>query len=419
MLQKQQEYQKVLFQMCLVKNGQLATNSTKVFLIIISLNGIANSLSSVFINVYLYKLTENFYEVALFNFISYLIWAPTFLLSGWISKKMGSEKGLIIGGFFQLLFYFVLLVLGDSASNWIIVLGSIFGLGSGFYWLSVNVLSVELTTEKNRDWFNGVNGIFSAISQMIGPVTSGWIISMQPNFDGYKIIFSLTFLLFLLSVGFTFLLPKHNSKGVFHWKSLWQIYKNDEWRKLSYVFSSLAFRDGVLSFAIWIWVYMVTKSEGVLGNYVFFTTMISVFTFYFIGRYITEKNRTFYISFGTIGISLAVLFLVFEVNFITLIIYGIAAGICIPLFEVPFNTLSLNSISKFDQGGKKRIEMVVSRELALSGGRIPSVGGLMVVYTIDKQQNVWVALFMILVIVVGLLSLYFLQKYRQTVMHLK
>ncbi|MGJ9459803.1 MFS transporter [Oceanobacillus sp. CF4.6] len=395
--------------------SNVLSKTTKIFLSIICLNGVANSLSSIFINVYLYKLSQDFYEVALFNFISYLIWAPTFVFAGWLSKKTDRRNGLIIGGILQLLFYIVLLLLGSSASTNIILLGLIFGAGSGFYWMSVNTLSVDLTNQTNRDWFNGVNGIFSAFSQMIGPITAGWIITAQPGFSGYQLIFTLTFILFLSSLSITFSLPKYVDKGTFNWKALWNINKNVEWRHLSKVFSSLAFRDGVLSFAVWIWVYMVTGSEGSLGNYVFYTTTISIITYYMIGKFIDQKNRGRYIMIGTIGVSLAVFGLVLDVNFVTLLFYGFAAGICIPLFEVPFNTLSLNTIAKFDNRGKNRIEMVVSRELALSAGRIPSVGGLMLIYTIEENQNLWVASYLLIVIFIGLLSLHFLRNYRRNI----
>lgn len=380
----------------------------KVFIGILTLNGVANHLSSIFIYVYLFRLSQNFYEVALFNFISYLIWLPAFITAGWLSKKIDRKKGIVIGVMVQLVFYLLLLIFGETSSSKIVILGLIFGVGSGFYWLSVNVLSVDLTNHLNRDWFNGVNGVFSATSQMIGPIVAGWIFTLKPGFTGYKIIFTLSFILFLMSVILTLLLPQYKGESEFNWRELWNIYGNAKWRNLSYIYSSLAFRDGVLSFIIFLWVYVVTESESVLGNYVVFTTSLSVITYYLLGKFLKEKNKRVSIIVGTIGLSLAVFGLVINVNFPTLLIYGIAAGICIPLFEVPLNTLSLNSIVQFDKTGRRRIELVVSREIALSFGRIPSVGGLMLLYTIEKHQNIYIALFMILVICAGLVSLYFL-----------
>ena len=399
----------------IVNTENTLSKTAKIFLVIVCLNGVANSLSSIFVNVYLYKLSQNLYDVALFNLVSYLIWAPVFILAGWLSKKTDRKLGLIAGGCFQLLFYFVLLMLADSASENIVMLGLIFGIGSGFYWLSVNTISVDVTNQSNRDLFNGVNGMFNSFSQMIGPAAAGWIITLQHGFNGYQIIFTCTFILFLLSVGLTFLLPKQLGKETFNWKALWEINKNSEWGQLAFVFSCLAFRDGVLSFAIWIWVYMITGSEGSLGNYVFLTTTISMVTYYFIGRFVREKNNWLYIITGTIGISLAILVLVLDVSYTTLLIYGIASGLFIPLFEVPFNTLSLNTISKFDLSGKLRIEMVISREMALSAGRILSVGGITYVYTMAPHQSLWVASYMLFVIIIGLLSLFFLKSYRAAI----
>jgi YQGE family putative transporter len=102
------------------------------------------------------------------------------------------------------------------------------------------------------------------------------------------------------------------------------------------------------------------------------------------------------------------------VNYITLLVYGLVSAICTPLFQIPFNTLSLNSISKFDGNGKLRIEMVVSRELALSAGRIPSVGCVMLIYFLSKNPAEVIPYFLAFIILIGLTSIYFLREYKYT-----
>ncbi|MCM2532742.1 MFS transporter [Neobacillus pocheonensis] len=337
-----------------------------------------------------------------------------FLFAGILSKKIERKLCIIIGSVLQLVFYLCIIGLGKTSVDILIPLGLIFGIGSGFYWLSVNVLTVDYTNDNNRDWFNALNGIFHSISQMIGQLTAGWIVVMFPGFMGYKSIFALSFLFFLASMLLTFILPKTKQKSSFDYKSMFAMYGHKEWRYMAYVFSSLAFRDGVLSFIIWIWVYMVTKSEGQLGNYAFMTTAFSVLTFYIIGRFGKQEQKWRFIVWGTVLLSLSIFILVFEVNYITLIVYGLASAICIPLFQIPFNTLSLNSISKFDGNGKLRIEMVVSRELALSAGRIPSVGCVMLIYYLSKNPAAVIPYFMALIILIGLTSIYFLRKYKHT-----
>jgi YQGE family putative transporter len=394
-----------------VENFQWSLSKTaKIFLAVLCISGVASSISTIFINVYLYKLSGDIYEVALFNFVSYVVWIPSFLFAGWFSKKSDRKMGIVIGIFFQILFYLLILLLGESSSEWTVLLGATFGIGSGFFWLSVNVLSVDFTNQSNRKWFNGVNGMSAAFSQMTGPLAAGWIVEWFNKFSGYYVIFSLSLCLFLLSIGLTSFLPGQKGDSSFQWSSLISTYRSTEWRRLSYVFSTLAFRDGVLSFMIWIWIFLVTGSEGLLGNYAFLMTVLSVVTFYIVGRFGRETRNWRSVVLASFLFSLAISLLVFDVNYITLLIYGVAAGVCIPVFEVPFNTLSLNSISNFDQNGKLRVEMVVSREMALSFGRIPSVGGFMLVLGPGKNDGL-LAGFMAFVILVGLSSIYFLKRY--------
>lgn len=395
-------------------NTNLLLNSTRTFLTILCLNGIASSLSNMFVNIFLFKVSQNLYEVAMFNFVSYVVWMPTFLFAGILSKKIDRKLCLIIGTILQLVFYLFIIVLGKTSVHMVIPMGLIFGLGSGFYWLSVNVLTVDYTNDSNRDWFNALNGIFHSISQMIGPLTAGWIVVMFPGFTGYKTIFALSFFFFLASMILTFFLPNKKEKILFDYKSMVGMYRNKEWRNIAYVFTCLAFRDGVLSFIIWIWVYMVTKSEGLLGNYAFVTTAFSVITFYIIGRFGRQEQKWGFIVWGSVLLSLSILTLVYQVNYITLLVYGLASAICTPFFQIPFNTLSLNSISKFDGNGKLRIEMVVSRELALSVGRIPSVGCVMLIYVLSKNPEEVIPYFLAFIILIGLTSIYFLREYKYT-----
>lgn len=393
-------------------NTYFLSNSTRTFLTILCLNSIANSLSNMFVNIFLFKVSQNLYDVALFNFVSYIVWMPTFLFAGILSKKIDRKLSLIIGTILQLIFFLCIIYFGKTSVHMVIPLGLIFGIGSGFYWLSVNVLTVDYTNDSNRDWFNALNGIFHSISQMIGPLTAGWIVVMFPGLMGYKTIFSISFLFFLASMILTFFLSNKEEKSSFDYKSMVGMYRNKEWRNIAYVFASLAFRDGVLSFIIWIWVYMVTKSEGLLGNYAFVTTVFSIITFYVIGRFGRQEQKWSFIVWGSVLLSLSILTLVFQVNYITLLVYGLVSAICVPLFGIPFNTLSLNSISKFDRNGKLRIEMVVSRELALSVGRIPGVGCVMLIYYLSKNPAGWIPYFMALLILVGLTSIYFLRDYK-------
>ncbi|MFC0273876.1 MFS transporter [Metabacillus herbersteinensis] len=398
-------------------NSQTQLSSiTRVLLIICCFNTLANSLSNIFVNVFLFRITEQFEVVALFNLVMYVAWLPSFIFAGWLSKKYSKRKTLIIGGVSQLLFYLAIFILGESSQNYVVLLGLLFGLGSGFYWLAINVLSVDYTSEANRDWFNGVNGVFNSVSQMIGPFLSGWMIFSFQGLTGYYFIFSLSLMIFFITILLSFLFPLDDSEKEFYWIEMINVHRSKSWRSLTYAFMANAFRGGVLSFAILVWVYMATENESSIGNFALMSTTLSLVVYYLIGKYGKPNQRLRYMLYGNILLSIALLGLVVDVSWELLLVYGVISGICIPLFELPFHTIALNNISNNDQNGKLRMELVVVREIALSIGRITSVFLLFTIYLSDEHQLVYLRIFLLLLIVIGLTPHYFLRNVRDEVL---
>ncbi|WP_180953620.1 MFS transporter [Bacillus sp. T33-2] len=384
--------------------------TTKTLLAVSWLNTLANSLSNIFVNIFLFKVTEQFGIVVLFNLMMYIAWLPAFVAAGWLGKRTSKRNGLIIGNSFQFVFYLCILLLGEQAGDHVVLLGLLFGVGSGFYWLSINVMSVDYTTNSNRDWFNGVNGMVNSISQMLGPFLAGLFIVNFERLSGYYIIFGCSFVIFFFTILLSLQFPREDGEKKFYWREMLAVHGNREWRALTYAFMANAFRGGVLSFVILVWVFMVTKDESALGAFSLLSTGLTFLMYYMVGKYGKGKRRLKYMLIGNVFLSIALLGLVFEVSWTTLLIYGVLSGICMPLFELPFHTIALNNISDHDQKGKLRMELVVAREAALSIGRISSVLMLYAIYNIDGHSQIYIQGFIILVVLIGLLPHLFLRS---------
>jgi YQGE family putative transporter len=132
---------------------------TKVLLLILTLTGLAGSLSNIFVNVYLYKMSEHLYKVFFFHLLSYLIWVPVYVGAGWLSKRVDRRRILTIGLVFYLIFYAAVLMAGERLGPWNSLTGLIYGTAGALYWFSVNLLVIDYTTKENRDWFNGLSGV--------------------------------------------------------------------------------------------------------------------------------------------------------------------------------------------------------------------------------------------------------------------
>lgn len=381
----------------------------KTLLSVNGLNGLGMNLSSLFINVFWYKLTQDMSITLLFTLVSYVAWLPAFALAGWFSKRFSRKSAIVIGTITQLAFYGVVLFYGEQSAQWIPELGVLYGVGAGFYWLGINVLTVKLTSPSNRDWFNGANGMIGSITGMLGPLLAGWTVSAAPDRIGYPLVFGAAFLCFLLSMLASFQLPDETSRKPFQVRSMLGILRQAEWRRLTFAFAALAFREGVLAAAIGLWVFISTQSEGTTGQFAFLTTMLSVVSFYVVGRFAREHHYRGLLALGTTLFSLSMVGISIHMNKSTLLLYGVMDAISRPIFDTPFNTLAYNYVSRFDLGGKISTELVVWREFALSVGRISSVGILVMLYK-WTDPDLTLDLFLGVIFLVGLLPLILVWK---------
>ncbi|CAM5564803.1 hypothetical protein [Bacillus safensis FO-36b] [Bacillus safensis subsp. safensis] len=96
---------------------------------------------------------------------------------------------------------------GEQAAARLVLLGSVLGIGYGFYWLAFNVLTFEITEPETRDFFNGLLGVLSSTAGMIGPLIAGIVISQLTDDTGYTVIFTLS-ALFVFTSGCDELFPQ-------------------------------------------------------------------------------------------------------------------------------------------------------------------------------------------------------------------
>src|SRR5690625_1107451 len=165
-----------------------------VLLLIGGLYAIGLFLSNTFVNVYLWRQTEDFLTIATYNLAIVISKPITFIFAGKITKKIDRVIVLRLGVIFLSLFFLTVLILQDHASYFNVLLGSLIGIGYGFYWLAFNVLTFEITEPYNRVFFNGILGSLQSISGMVGPLLAGTIILHMETNIGYMTIFSLSFI---------------------------------------------------------------------------------------------------------------------------------------------------------------------------------------------------------------------------------
>ncbi|WP_050615783.1 MFS transporter [Bacillus testis] len=350
---------------------------TKDLLLLIVIGGlysISAALSNTFVNIYLWKQSQSFLEIGLYNFSIVILQPITFILAGKMTKSMDRVIVLRIGIILLSAFYLSVLLAGEQAGNYIIWLGALLGIGSGMYWLAYNVLTFEITEPENRDFFNGFLGIMGSLGGMAGPLLAAFIIMKAAGNWGYTIIFAISMFLFALSVVVSFFLQKRGAEGKYHFVKIVKERKtNRNWARITTAHFYQGLREGIFAFIVSIFLFVATGTEMSLGTFGLINSGIGLFTYYGVSRFVKKEFRLTAILIGGIGLFLSVFLLVFHVSYMSLLIYGAVLAFFYPLLLVPYLSLTYDVIGNSWKAAEMRIEYIVVREVFLNMGRVVSI----------------------------------------------
>ncbi|MDK2799270.1 MAG: transporter, family, putative transporter [Clostridiales bacterium] len=383
------------------------STKAKILLLVSGLFNLSIGLSNVFVNVFLWKKSSSLIVIAQYNLMQYIFIPITFIFAGWLSKRKNGIWSLRLGIVFFVVFFILILLLKDDVATYIYLLGILFGIASGFYWLAFHVLSFDFTGTNNRDTFNGFNGSIAAVAYAIAPFTAAYIIANNPKLVGYKIVFAISLALFVILILVSLLLRSEHYGKKFNFNKI--LSKNCvEWSLLRKSIAAWGMRDYVILFLIGILIFKTTKSEWILGKLSLVSYSISSAAFAIEQKLIKPKRRVFSMHMGAILIFIAVLGLLVKINYNSLLFYVIVDAAFMPFFFVPLMSATFNILNR-NHEEDLRVEYIVNKEIALNTGRIVSTSLLIMLLTFMKMDRM-INYFLLFIGCAQFISLYFLRK---------
>ncbi|MEH7459452.1 MFS transporter [Bacillus sp. JJ1127] len=355
--------------------GDVEVNRDLVLLLIMGgLYTLAISLSNTFVNIYLWKQTQNYVNLGLYNLASVVLQLLTFLFAGKLAKRIDRAILLRIGVGTLATFFIVVLLTGTHASHYIILLGGLLGIGYGFYWLAFNLLTFEITEPETRDFFNGFLGLLTSFAGMIGPIAAGYTISRMEKWSGYTVIFFLSLTLFAIAVVISFFLSKRECEGRYEIVQVLKERRIDKnWGRITRAHFFQGLREGTFVFVISVYVYLASGSEFALGKYSLVNSAVSFVCYYLVARMLKKEWRKKAILLGGIILYAVVFLVIFHVTYVKLLIYAACIAIAYPILLVPYGSMTYDVIGRAKQAKEWRVEYIVVRELWLNSGRICSI----------------------------------------------
>ncbi|TMU85547.1 MFS transporter [Bacillus sp. BHET2] len=364
------------------------TKDLTLLLLIGGLYSLSIALSNTFVNIYLWKQSGEFIDLGIYNLTVVIFQPLTFILAGRWAKKVDRVIVLRFGVIFLALFYISVLAFGESAEDFLIVLGALLGIGYGFYWLAFNVLTFEITEPETRDFFNGFLGTLTSAGGMIGPILAGFIISRFESFQGYTIVFGLSLLLFTVAVIMSFFLKRRPASGRYLFLRILEERKhNNNWRLITNAHFFQGLREGTFIFIISVFVFISTGSEFAIGTFGLINSGIAFVGYYLASRVIKKNLRKRAILLGGILLYLAIFLIAFDVTYMKLLIYAAVIAIAYPILLVPYISMTYDVIGSGWNAAEMRIEYIVVREIFLNIGRIVSVVAFIIAVTFFNQEE--------------------------------
>jgi MFS transporter, YQGE family, putative transporter len=161
------------------------------------------ALSSVFINIFLFRDKDDWWVVGVYNLTQYVAIVPAFFAGGYLARRFGHVLSFRLGFLFNALVFFMALLLREESVHHPHLLGTLAGLGIGFYYLGLHSLTLDLTRSSERDHFLSYQLYLASLSRILAPALAGWTItSFKPHeasetsLLGYYLVFAVAMTLY-------------------------------------------------------------------------------------------------------------------------------------------------------------------------------------------------------------------------------
>jgi YQGE family putative transporter len=345
----------------------------------------ANALSGTFVNVYLWKVTSDLALIGWFALSHQLFNAATFWFAGKWVKEHNKMNSLRLGVAVSAVFYLIVLLLEKRAADYVLLLGALQGTAAGFFWLAFNVVYFEITGPNNRDIFNGWAGLLGSGAGMVAPWISGFLITNLSDTNGYRLIFAISLAVFVIGVITSFFLKKRKVPGQYEWfHAIAKLKeKGNPWRKVVPALAAQGIREGVFAFIIGLLVYIATKEEMQVGNYSLITQGVALVSFWLGGKFLKPEYRNVSMFVGAAALIAVILPFFWELNYTTLLIFGLGTSLVFPLVAIPMTSSVFDLIGHNSDSAEHRVEFVVLRELGLNLGRM--LGTLLFILVVQQS----------------------------------
>ncbi|THF78339.1 MFS transporter [Cohnella fermenti] len=333
------------------------------------------SMSGLFLNLYLWRLTENLWINGMFNLIVYGVTPIAFAVGGYIAKRRDRMVTYRVGIVLIAVFYLVVVIARDSVVDYYPLFALCNGFALGLYWNGYLVLMYDVVDSRGRGRYLGINMVVFNTAGLIGPALAGFLIGWFEGLQGYIVMFSVACFMFMIAALFsTRIRKKPSHHRTYYLKYTLSVLKKEPvWLQGLFGFLLLGIFQGIMLFLPNILLYQTVGSERWVGLLTMFFAMLTISMGLYISRRSDRDSVRGSLALSTSLVTSAACLLLIDIDWWSVLLF-------MAIFSF-FNPLTVNTLTSYNYRlmdflplrGEFRIESVVIKELFLNIGRVLSI----------------------------------------------
>ncbi|WP_073199930.1 MFS transporter [Gracilibacillus kekensis] len=329
------------------------------------------SLSIIFVNLYLWRLTNSLWVNGLYNLIAILTQAVTTFSIGKMSKKKGRTTIYRYGILMTALFYLLIVMVQEEIVTYFYLFALLRGIAQGLYWVAYFTIVHEVSSNQNRHRYLGWNQIVMGSTNLIAPALAGFMISLFNGLAGYLLVFSIAFLMFFVATLRSFQIKKESIRHRnYYMKYLGQIVeRNKAFRNALIGWFIIGFPQGILMYIPAILIYSIFENESIVGYLNALFLAVSILASFIISRFANIQQTKKYLWIAATGFLASGLFLTWEIAIVSVILFMVTQNVFKPLQANAYAAYYFEWLDRIPLGIEFRVESVVLRETIINIGR--------------------------------------------------
>lgn len=330
----------------------------------------------IFVGAYVMRNTNDPTYVALYQLFMYIGIAATSLLNGYL-LRVASVKTLYAGGILVSgISMFLMMMVKNLGTTELAIAGFAMGAASGFFWTNRYLLTLNNTTNDNRNYFFGLESFFFSVASITVPLVIGAFLSVIDGKKIFEIVINInqayqmvTFGVIILTIITCVVLWKGKFKNPVQKDFLYFKFCS-LWNKMLVLSSLKGMVQGFLVTAPAILVLKLVGNEGSLGLIQGISGALTAILVYVLGRISQPKDRLKIFALGLIVFFVGTMFNGILFSATGVIVFVLCKVIFQPLFDLAYFPIMMQAIDATVKIEKRNeYTYILSHEFGMFIGR--------------------------------------------------